>query len=719
VKILLFVLKFVLTIALGAAALAGSVALLAPAGRSLTAAATPLGKLNVAINAPASRSIVYDAYGNVMGAFSVEDRQPVKLKDVPQVLQDAVISIEDRKFYEHHGVDYAGTLRALFKNVDAGGISQGGSTITQQLVKNALETPNRKRDLKTKAREAVLAVRVEEELTKSQILEDYLNLVYFGNGAYGVQTAAERYFDKPVKKLSLAEAALLAGLIQSPEALNPIKHPDLAARRRGEVLDAMVETGKTTPLAAKLSKGVPLPTKLFYPVSHPLDYYIDEVKNRLLIDDPTVSGDPAEALGSTQQARANALYRDGLKIYTNLDPFLENYAVEAIRDQLPSIRFTASLVVIDNSTGAVRAIANGRAFSDMQFDPATEGPGRQAGSSFKVFTLAAALSHGYSPNDRVLADPLYRPDLDPRWNPLHGDCKGGTPTLYDALARSDNCAFVRLELSLAPGNRGRDGVGQVVQTAKAMGIDSAAKFDPTIPSTTLGTQGVHPLEMAQAYSVLPNDGVLKRASFITKIVAANGRVLYQNTDTGHRVLDPNVARSEIDIMKGVVRHGTASGTLGGFGRPIAGKTGTTDGPVDAWFVGFTPQLTAAVWMGDPKKETAMVGISANSVQGGTYPAKIWREFMQKAVVGLPPLDFAAPNKALWPRSSYVTDLGRRFSFGGVNIFPTPSTTPPVTTPTGPPVTTPTPTTKPKKKSSGGGHTPPTTNGSPSTTAGGP
>ncbi len=714
-KILVFLLKFVLTVALGAAALAASVALLAPAGSSLKAAATPLGKLNVEINAPASRSIVYDAYGNVMGSFSVEDRQPVKLKDIPQVLIDAVISIEDRKFYEHHGVDYAGTLRALFKNVDAGEISQGGSTITQQLVKNALEQPNRKRDLQTKAREAILAVRVEEELTKNQILEDYLNLVYFGNGAYGVQTAAERYFDKPLKKLSLAEAALLAGLIQSPEALNPIKHPDLAARRRGEVLDAMVQTGKATPLQAKLSKGVPLPTKLFYPVSHPLDYYLDEVKNRLLIDDPSVAGDPAEALGATQQARANALYRDGLRIYTQFDPFLENYAIQAIKDQLPSIRFSASLVVIDNSTGGVRAIANGRAFSEMQFDPATEGPGRQAGSSFKVFTLAAALSHGYSPNDSVLASPLFAPYADPTWNPLHGDCKGGTPSLYNALARSDNCAFVRLEMSLGPGNHGRDGVEQVIQTARAMGIDSAAKFDPSALSTTLGTQGVHPLEMAQAYSVLPNDGVLKRASFISKIVAANGRVLYQNTDGGHRVLEPNVARSEIDMMKGVVRHGTAAGTLGNFPRPIAGKTGTTDGPVDAWFVGFTPQITAAVWMGDPTKESQMVGISADSVQGGTYPARIWRDFMLKATAGLPPLDFAPPNKSLWPRPSYITELGRRFSFSGVNTVPATTTTLPAAAPTTTPKAT-TPTTGKKKPPK---HTPKTTVPSPSTTAGGP
>jgi penicillin-binding protein 1A len=478
-----------------------------------------------------------------------------------------------------------------------------------------------------------------------------------------------------------------------------------------------VQTGKITAAQAKLSKGVPLPTHLFYPVSRPLDYYIDEVKNRLLIDDPNVAGDPAEALGSTQQARANALYRGGLKIYTAFDPFVENEALKAIHDQLPDPnRFSASLVVIDNSDGGVRAIANGRAFSDTQFDPATEGPGRQAGSSFKVFTLAAALSHGYSPDDNVLADPVFAPYADPTWNPLHGDCHGGTPNLYAALAKSDNCAFVRLEMSLGPGNHGRDGVATLIQTARAMGIDSAAKFDPSALSTTLGTQGVHPLEMAQAYSVLPNDGVSKRASFITKIVGADGRVLYQNTDSGHRVLDPNVARSEIDIMKGVVRNGTAAGTLGNFPRPIAGKTGTTDNNVDAWFVGFTPQITAAVWMGDPNQESPMQGLRGGAVFGGTYPAKIWREFMLDATAALPPLDFAPPNKALWPPASFIDEHGRRFSFR-VNVVPTVPTLPQLPTPSTTPTTRATPPTTVKKRTRD--HGPPPTVVSVPTTTGNP
>jgi penicillin-binding protein 1A len=713
VKLFWFSVKLVLTIAVGASALAGSVALLAPAGRSLAQTATPLGKLDVTINAPAARSIVYDRLGGVMGSLSSEDRAPVKLKNVPKVLINAVLSIEDRNFYSHHGVDWGGTARALFKNVDAGEISQGGSTITQQLVKNTLST-NRKRDLKTKAREAILAIRLEQEIPKSRILEDYLNLVYFGNGAYGVQTAAERYFTSPLtpnplKTLTLAQAALLAGLIQSPEALNPIKHPDRAARRRNGVLDAMVSTGKATRKAAEAAKGVPLPTRVSYPFATPLDYYKDEVTNRLLIDDPNVPNEPSEVLGSNTQTRATAVRRGGLKIYTSYDPYVQFAAQNAVSTVLPKSEFTASLVVIDNSDGGVRAIANGRSFAQTQFDPATEGLGRQAGSAFKVFTLAAALSRGYTPNDTVsgsnISWRLGQGTGNGAFYNLHGDCHGGTPTLTRALAISDNCAWVRTELSLGPGNFGSDGAGKVIEMAKAMGIDTS-RFDPVV-TTTLGTNGVHPLEMAQAYSVFPNDGVLKRATFITKIVNAQGRVIFQNPNTGHRVLDANVARTEIEMMKGVVKNGTASGTLSSMRHPAAGKTGTTDKSVDAWFVGFTPQYTAAVWMGNPEGE---IPWSLGTVYGGTYPARIWRAFMEAATANLEPLDFPPPDKGVLQPSRYINEFGRKFSFNFGPRITTPETVPETV-----PSTVATPTTRKGRTTPPTKATPPTTAISPPTT----
>jgi penicillin-binding protein 1A len=655
-------------IAVGAAALAGSVALLLPASRAVGDAATPIGRVDLKINAPAARSIVYDRFGNIMGSLAAEDRAPVKLKQIPKVLINAVIAIEDRDFYSHNGVDIGGSLRALFKNVDAGGVEQGGSTITQQLVKNTLTT-SKERDLKTKFREAFLATRLEDEVSKNKILEDYLNLVYFGNRAYGVQAAAERYFTdpahpNPLKSITLAQAALLAGLIQAPEGLNPIKFPDRAARRRGQVLDAMVATRTITVAQAEKAKSVPLPTKVSYPIATPLDYYKDEVKNRLLIDDPNIPDEPSETLGSNQQRRANAVLKGGLKIYTSYDPYVQLAASNAVAQQLPQGDFTASLVAIDNADGGVRAIANGRTFQQSQFNPATEGLGRQAGSAFKVFTMAAALSRGYSPNDSVSGSPIsWR--LGPgsgedAFYHLSGDCHGGTRSMKSALAISDNCAWVRTELSLGPGRYGADGATRVIEMAQAMGIDTS-EFQPVV-STTLGTNGVHPLEMAQAYSVFPNDGVLKRATFVTKIVNGSGKVLYQSQPEGHRVLDPNVAPTSIEMMTGVVRDGTASGSLGSMDRPIAGKTGTTDANVDAWFCGFTPQYTAAVWMGHPDGEVSMRGVRGGAVYGGTIPASIWRAFMEAATANLPPLEFVAPDEEAWPESEYIDEYGRDFSF---------------------------------------------------------
>ncbi len=726
-KLLSFSLKFLVTVVVGAAALAGSVALLGPAGRSVADTATPLGKLTLTINSPATRSVVYDRFGNPVGSFSTQDRSIVKLKEVPQVLINAVLSIEDRKFYEHHGVDWSGTVRALFKNVDAGGVTQGGSTITQQLVKNTLEAKSRKRDLKVKAQEAILAIRLENELSKNQILEDYLNLVYFGNGAYGVKAAAERYFGTdqdpdPLSHLNLAQAALLAGLIQSPEGDNPKDHPDNAARRRNAVLDAMVANDKITVKQATLAKSVPLPTTLHYPVSRPLDYYVDEVRNILLANDTVTQPDIGDLLGSTLSQRTAALNQGGLKIYTSYDPYVQNIADNAIRDQLGSILYTtpfrASVVVIDNATGEVRAVANGDSFQQRQFDDAVQGS-RQPGSSFKVFTLASALNHNYSPNDLVNTNGLtWRtnagsgPDSFYTLTP-NDDCGDGTLTLTAALAKSDNCAFVRTELSLGPGNFGTDGVNQVILTAAAMGINTNG-FKPYV-STTLGTQGVSPLQMARAYSVLPNGGISRGSTFVTKIVDANGKTIYQANETGHEVLPAQVAQEEVQMMKQVLCCGTASQSLSRFPRPAAGKTGTTDNEVDAWFNGFTPQYTVAVWMGDPLNEKTPMqghGLSVGRVFGATYPAKIWAETMQNTTAQLPPLDFAQPNPFLIPKAGAITEFGRNAHIGfGFPITPGP------TFPTGPtpsfPILTPTsiptsPTTRPKS--------PPTTVHSPPTTA---
>jgi len=674
---------FFLTIALGATALATSIALLVPASHALLAAG-PLPKVDVSLKAQPQRSYVYDSTGALMTTLfdSNADRAPVKLQHVPQQLIDAVLAIEDRKFYEHSGVDWGGTFRALFRNVDAGGIEQGASTITEQLVKNTL-TKGLKRDLKTKVREADLAMRLENELTKSQILEDYLNLVSFGNNAYGIEVAAERYFNESMVHLTLPQSALLAGLVQAPSALDPINHPAEAARRRRQVLQAMVQTHKITTRQESAANSAPLPTRIFYPKASQRSYYIDALLDQLSNPNSAVPWDPANALGATRAEAKHRLYEGGLRIYTNYDPVLQFEATLAITGIVPSnqSQFTAALVAIDNTNGAVRAVAFGRGYQASEFDPAVDGPGRQAGSSFKGITLAAALSSGYSPDDRVSGGSL-RWRLGPgtgsdAYYHLSGDCHGGDPTLTQAIAKSDNCAFVRTELSLGPGNYGKDGVERVIAMANHMGVNTS-HFEPVV-STTLGTNGVHPLDMAQAYSVIAADGVLHPAEYVSKIIGPTGKVLYSGGGQGTRVLAPETARSETQMLTEVLKSGTAAGLT--IGRPAAGKTGTTDAKADAWFVGYTPQITAAVWMGDPNQETPMTNVGGIAVFGATYPADIWAAFMKAALEKVPPTDFVPPNEKLWPRAEQIDEQGRGFHS---YFYESPTTT---TLPVAPVVTT--------------------------------
>ena len=404
VKLARFVVTFALIVALGATALATSVALFVPAAQTLASAVSPIASLQRTLTTPAQRSYVYDRNGKLMTTLFDVDRAPVKLSAVPKQLQEAVIAIEDRKFYQHNGVDLAGMLRAFTRDAGAGKLEQGASTITQQLVKNVWRK-NEKRDLEEKLKEAYLAIQLESKLTKSEILEHYLNFVPFGNNAFGVEVAAERYFNKSVGSLTLAESAMLAGLVQAPTALDPITHPAEAARRRAQVFDAMVHTHKITAAQARAANQVPLPTHTWYPRSSQRSYYIDALIGQFAHPDPKDPSNPANALGKTATEVHRRLYQGGLRIYTNYDPLMEYTANVAIADVVPKTQtqFTAALVAIDNNNGAVRAVAFGRGYDASQFDPAVDGPGRQTGSSFKGITLAAALSAGYSPDDRVEA----------------------------------------------------------------------------------------------------------------------------------------------------------------------------------------------------------------------------------------------------------------------------------------------------------------------------
>jgi len=694
VKPLRVVVNFVLIVVLGSTALAVSAALLVPAGRMFKSAVSPLRALDVQLKAQPQRSYVFDRNGNLMTTLYTDDRAPVRLKDVPQQLIDAVLAIEDRKFYQHNGVDLEGAIRAFRRNADSGEIQQGGSTITEQLIKNTIDK-GQERTFKTKAREAITAIRLEHEITKNQILEDYLNLVPFGHNAFGIEVASERYFNKTMFGLTLPECAMLAGLVQAPSALDPIAHPAAAATRRGLVLAAMVKTHKITQAQADAANSAPLPTKVFYPEPSLRSYYIDALIGSLLEPGSRSPADPARALGKTRAIRTARVYRGGLRIYTNYDPTMQYLANLAIDNVIPKNQdqFTGALVSIDNSNGAVRAVAFGRGYDASQFDPAVDGPGRQAGSSFKGITLATALSSGYSPDDRVDGYSLHwrlgPGDGSDAYYNLSGDCHGGDPTLTEAIAISDNCAFVRTELSLGPAHYGQDGVERVINMAARMGINTA-NFLPVV-STTLGTNGVHPLEMAQAYSVIAAEGVLHPATFVSKIVGPTGKVMYETPKQGTRLLTREVARSETQMLTEVLKNGTAAGLT--IDRPAAGKTGTTDQNQDAWFIGYTPQVTTAVWMGDPNAETPMTNVGGISVFGATYPADIWAAYMKAALRNVPVVDFTPPNEKAWPDPGQIDEYGRNVThYRHYDYTPTPDTTPatqPATTPTAPPIVAPT------------------------------
>ncbi|MDQ1533107.1 MAG: hypothetical protein QOF28_868 [Actinomycetota bacterium] len=712
---------FAAIVVFGGGALAATLAFAVPATRALTFGTTSEGAITPVLQALEQRSVIVDKNGHTMATlYATEDRAPVTLKTVSPGVIAAVVSIEDRTFYSHSGVDPKSILRALFKDVHSGAVAQGGSTITQQLVKNTL-FDNPKRDLKRKVREAVLAMRLEEIYTKDEILERYLNTVYFGRDAYGIRAASERYFNEQPIDLTIPQAAMLAGMISAPSAYDPILHPVTAKRRRHEVLLAMRETGIIPTEAVAAFDSYPLPKRAFNIATiAPTSYFVSEVVQRLLAD---------PRMGADLPARRNLLYHGGLRITTTYDPNLQALAESAVKTTIASaarpagatVPVTGALVAIDNSNGAVRAMvsgsgdSSGQGFTKQQFNYAT-GSNRQVGSAFKVFTLATALENGYSPRDTISGSRCtIPPGLTTDGKPYSpGGESTGVITLRTAITESINCAFVRLLVALG-GNplqpdaqglqRAQAGPRKIIDVAHEMGV-SHSLFKP-YTSMTLGTEGVSPLDMASAYSTLANNGVHRTPIFVTKVVGPgpDKKVVFEEPLNGHKptqVMPANVARTETEMLFGPVRSGTAARTLRDFPRPAAGKTGTTDNNVDAWFVGYTPQLTTAVWMGNPAGEISMNPYFGQEVFGGTIPARIWRAFMEPAHFALPVLDFTPPDPTFWPAPRYISLTGRATQ--------PPPTNPPTTIPAPPPTQKTTPTTKPKKRPK-----PPT----PTTQAGGP
>ncbi|TMM14616.1 MAG: hypothetical protein E6G01_12265 [Actinobacteria bacterium] len=615
-------------LALGALVLVPVVQLFAGATHN-AAVAEPL-KLRP-LNLP---SKVVDSKGNLLAVLQDSDyRAPVKLNQVPPTVVHAVLDAEDATFYQHGALDFRSILRAFKSDVSSGGVVQGGSTITQQLVKNAVL--NSERSVNRKLREAVLAYRLEQQMSKDQILERYLNTVYLGNGAYGVQAAAQTYFARDVAALDPAQAALLAGLIRNPVGYDPLHHPAGAQERRNQILDGMVLNGHLTSAQADGYKTTPVPSTVNQPASQQDSPFVADVKASLL----DVTDHRFDFLGTSAPERVNSLNKGGLTITTTLDPDMQRNAEAAVAARLPDTggKFTSAVVSMDPANGYVRAIVSGNPGSSHGYDVATGrgGGGRQPGSSFKPFVLMAALENGYSPNDSIdgtapctIQYPGSRPYVANNAEP-----GGGVLNLWDATADSVNCAYIRLGVDV--------GLPKVVDVAHRMGIPAKVRLAAS-PSLSIGTYEVTPLEMASAYSTLAADGVHHAPSFVEKVTDSSNNVDFGGADKGDRVVSAQNSRVVTQALQGVVQRGT--GTAAALSdRPVAGKTGTTDNLANAWFVGYTPQLVTAVWMGSPAGLVPMYGVGGVNVFGGTYPARIFHDFMSSTLSGQPVVNFAAPD----------------------------------------------------------------------------
>ncbi|MBM3694415.1 MAG: PASTA domain-containing protein [Actinobacteria bacterium] len=582
------------------------------------------------IGAGSLTSVVYAADGTALTEWHAgEDRVLVRYDQLPRHLVDAVVAIEDQRFWVHPGVDLRAVVRAVQADLAAGEVVQGGSTITQQYVKNALLTPEVSLD--RKMREVSLALGVEKTLSKQEVFERYVNTVFLGNGAYGVGAAARRYFGKEVSALTLDESALLAGLIRRPNALDPYLYPNAAVARRQTVLDKMVDLGWLPKAEADAAGALPLRLQPEGAADRSrFPYFTDEVRRRLLAE---------PALGASPEDRFTALTTGGLRVYTTLDTAAQLAAEAAVASVVPAGGPSAALAAVDPRTGHVLALVGGADYYDpddpvAQFNLATLGR-RQPGSAFKPFALAAALQAGIGLDSEfeggrsaVVQTPAGRWRVE-NYNRLAYP----NLTLLEATVFSVNVVYARLMNLLDPSD--------VVALARAAGITSPLE---ALPSLALGTQEVTVLEMASAYATFAAGGLRIDPVLVTRIEDPSGRVLFQAVPTIRKAMDPSIAEEVTAALTEVVTRGT--GQQARIGRPVAGKTGTTEGQYDAWFVGYTPELSAAVWLGFPRGDRPMEAPHTPfTITGGTWPAQIWARFATGALSGIPYRDLPDADSA--------------------------------------------------------------------------
>jgi penicillin-binding protein 1A len=578
-------------------------------------------------------TFVYAANGSELGVIPAErNRTPVAANQISPWVPRATVAIEDRRFYKHGGVDPVGIARALVADLKAGKVVQGGSTITQELVRNLYLS--RERTLKRKVVEACLSIKLSRQWSKQRILTAYMNQIFYGNHAYGIEAAAETYFSKTAHRLTLEEAALLAGLPQAPSSYDPFRNPRAAVTRRNAVLRAMLTNGDITSSEYEAARAKPIalrPGKRFQRIREPFFFsYVQELLQK--------------------EYGSNTVREGGLRVYTTINPGLQKAALAAVKSVLTEPNDPAgALISIDPRTGAIKAmVAVSPGKKNNQYNFATSAR-RQPGSTFKTITLTTAVARGMNPfTTSYLSAPLfYNPDPA-------GTCENeiawcvqtyehtysGVESVASATVQSDNTVYARLALDVGPAN--------IVSMARKLGIRSSP-LQP-FPSITLGSEEVTPLELASAYATLAAGGVYSKPMAITRVVLPNGKI---DTDAGwgeskrERVIPDWVASTVTQVLEQNMLYGTGRGAHI-YNHTDAGKTGTTENYVDAWFSGYTPRLVGTVWMGYPQGEIPMLSVHGITVSGPTFPAEIWHRYMDTAIGNRPDVPFPpARTQPVW------------------------------------------------------------------------
>ncbi len=589
--------------------------------------------------APPVKTLVYDINGKLVHEFYKENRSIVPLRQIPHAMIDAILAIEDRRFYSHWGIDPMRVAGALVNDVLAGRPEQGGSTITQQLARNLFLT--HEKSIARKVKEAILAIRIEQTYTKDEILEMYFNQIYFGEGAYGLDAAAKVFFGKQVQDMTLPECALLAGLPRNPRDYSPRREPDRALRRRNLVLASMLQTKVINRAQYETACEAPLGVTKTRVDTKSAPYFMEMVRQYL-----------DERYGSNQ------IYEGGLRVYTTLDIDLQVAAEESLerrltaleaRNQYKRTRATlaakpvpqtpkersqteylqGAVVSLDPTNGQIRALIGGRDFNESNFNRAVQAS-RQPGSAFKPFIYAAAIDNGFSPTDVILDTPVsFRGGNGQEWAPQNYDKKfRGPVTLRAALAHSVNVPAAKLLQKL--------GTNVVTDYAKRMGIRSRLLPDLSL---ALGTSEVNLLELTSSYGVFANQGIRVAPVYVLRVEDKNGKVLEQARPSAEEALSPETALTMTSMLSSVIENGTAASARAlGLTVPAAGKTGTTDDYSDAWFVGYVPGLVTGVWVGFDRKQKIGPGMT-----GAAAALPIWVDVIESATKGKAPQDFPVPS----------------------------------------------------------------------------